>query len=295
MHVDERIGRRLKLRDLNIFLTVVNARSMSKAAIELAVSQPAVSRAIADMEQTLGVPLLDRNPHGVEPTLYGQSLIKRSIVVFDELRQSVKDLEFLADPTAGEIRIGCNVHLQPALVPAVIEKLNRRHPRIVFDVVQADLATLQRGLRDRNIELAIWRAHTLNSDEDMLSEVLCNDRPLVVAGPRNKWVRQQRIKLADLLEEPWILPPSHSVAGTLIDETFRSGGLNVPRTCVSSASMPVTMYLLAAGRFLTMLPDSMLRFSAKYTSLKVLPVKLPGSPRLVHCCQPETSDAQPSG
>src|SRR5262249_36611874 len=281
MRVNERIGRRLKLRDLSIFLTVVNERSMSKAAIELAVSQPAVSRAIADMEHTLGVPLLDRNPHGVEPTLYGQSLIKRSIVVFDELRQSVKDIEFLADPTAGEIRIGCNGPSAAGIVPAVIEKLNRRHPRIVFHVVQADLATLQRGLRARDIELAIWRAHTLNSDEDMLSEVLCNDRPLVVAGPRNKWVRQQRIKLADLLEEPWILPPSDSVAGTLIDETFRSGGLNVPRTCVSSASMPVTMYLLTAGRFLTILPDSMLRFSAKYTSLKVLPVKLPACPRLV--------------
>jgi DNA-binding transcriptional LysR family regulator len=281
MRVNERIGRRLKLRDLNIFLTVVNERSMSKAAIELAVSQPAVSRAIADMEHTLGVPLLDRNPHGVEPTQYGQSLMKRSIVVFDELQQSVKDIEFLADPTAGEIRIGCNGPSAAGIVPAVIEKLNRRHPRIVFHVVQADLATLQRGLRDRNIELAIWRGHTLNSDEDLLSEVLCNDRPLVVAGPRNKWVRPQRIKLADLLEEPWILPPSHSVAGMLIDETFRSGGLNVPRTCVSSASMPVTMYLLAAGRFLTMLPDSMLRFSAKYTSLKVVPVKLPASPRLV--------------
>src|SRR5262249_16851075 len=143
------------------------------------------------------------------------------------------------------------------------------------------LTTLQRGLRDRSIELAIWRAQTLNSDEDMLSEVLCNDRPLVVAGPKNKWARQQRIKLADLLEEPWILPPSDSVPATLIQDTFPFACLNVPRTCVSSASMPVTMYLLAAGRFLTMLPDSMLRFSAKYTSLKVLPVKLPASPRLV--------------
>src|SRR5436190_18135391 len=155
MRVNERIGRRLKLRDLNIFLTVVNERSMSKAAIELAVSQPAISRAIADMEHALGVPLLDRNPHGVEPTLYGRSLIKRSIVIFDELRQSVKDLEFLADPTVGEIRIGCNGPLAAGMVPAVIETFNRRHPRVLFHVVQADLPTLQRELRDRNIELAI--------------------------------------------------------------------------------------------------------------------------------------------
>src|SRR5215467_9528436 len=139
MRVNERIGRRLKLRDLNIFLTVVNERSMSKAAIELAVSQPAVSRAIADMEHTLGVPLLDRNPHGVEPTLYGQSLIKRSVVVFDELRQSVKDIEFLADPTAGEIHIGCTPPLAAGIMPAVIERLSRRYPRVLLRVMHADV------------------------------------------------------------------------------------------------------------------------------------------------------------
>lgn len=114
MQANDRIGRRLKLRDLNIFLAVARQRSMSRAATELAISQPAVSRAIADIEYTLGVPLLDRNPHGVEPTLYGRSLMKRGNVVFDELRQSVKEIEFLADPTAGEIRIGCTAPLDRA-------------------------------------------------------------------------------------------------------------------------------------------------------------------------------------
>src|SRR5258705_13649331 len=160
MQANNRIRRRLKLRDLNIFLVVAKEKSMSKAATELAISQPAVSRAIADMEYALGVPLLDRNPHGVEPTIYGRSLVKRSIVVFDELRQSVKEIEFLADPTAGEIRIGCNGPLAAGLVPAVIETFNRRHPRVLFHVVQADHPTLQRELRDRNIELALCRPRT---------------------------------------------------------------------------------------------------------------------------------------
>src|SRR4051795_3334470 len=106
MQLNDRIGRRLKLRDLNIFLVVAKESSMSKAAAELAMSQPSVSKSIADMEYTLGAPLLDRTPHGVEPTPYGQALMKRSIAVFDELRQSVKDIESLLDPTAGEVRIG---------------------------------------------------------------------------------------------------------------------------------------------------------------------------------------------
>src|SRR5438067_7541101 len=102
MQWEERIGRRLKLRDLHILLAVVQWGSMAKAAAELAISQPAVSKAIADMEYMLGLKLLDRTRRGIEPTIYGRSLIRRGLAVFDELRQGVKELEFLADPTAGE-------------------------------------------------------------------------------------------------------------------------------------------------------------------------------------------------
>ena len=102
-----RIGRRLRLRDLHILSTVVQWGSMAKAASGLAMSQPAVSEAIASLEAALGVRLLDRTPRGVEPTLYASALLKRGLVVFDELRQGIKEIEFLADPTAGEVRIGC--------------------------------------------------------------------------------------------------------------------------------------------------------------------------------------------
>jgi DNA-binding transcriptional LysR family regulator len=90
MKLNDRIGRRLRLRDLNIFLVVVKERSMSRAAVQLAISQPVVSKAIADMEYELGAPLLDRGRRGVEPTLYGRALIKRSVAAFDELRQGVR-------------------------------------------------------------------------------------------------------------------------------------------------------------------------------------------------------------
>ena len=65
-----------------------------------------MSKTIADLEHMLGVRLLDRTPRGVELTLYGRAPLKRSLAVFDELRQSVKEIEFLTDPTAGELRVG---------------------------------------------------------------------------------------------------------------------------------------------------------------------------------------------
>jgi DNA-binding transcriptional LysR family regulator len=275
MLLDDRIGRRLKLRDLNIFLAVVKDGSMSRAAAELAISQPAVSKAIAEMEHTLGAPLLDRTPYGVEPTLYGRALIKRSNVIFDELRQSVKDIEFLADPTAGEVRIGSTGPLAGGIVASVIERLNRRHPRISFQVVQADLNRLQHELRDRNVEFAIGRAPAPIADENMQSEVLFNDRLLVVAGPRNKWVRRRAIKLAELVNEPWVLPPSDSIATSLIADAFRASGLDLPRATVSADGGRLSTYLVASGRFLTMLPESMIRLSARHLPAKVLPVDIP--------------------
>ena len=104
-HWESRIGRRLKLRDIHILSTVVQWGSMAKAATHLAMSQPAVSQSIAELEATLGVRLLDRNARGVEPTLYAHALLKRGHVVFDELMQGVRDIDFLANPTVGEIRV----------------------------------------------------------------------------------------------------------------------------------------------------------------------------------------------
>ena len=103
-----------------------------------AVSQPAISKVVADLERAFGVRLLDRDRHGAEPTIYGKELLKHGIIVFDELRESVKAIEFLTDPTGGELRIGASNALAAGLIPAVISLLHRRHPRLTFHVAQAN-------------------------------------------------------------------------------------------------------------------------------------------------------------
>src|SRR5258707_10065520 len=106
MHPASHISRRLKLRHLNVLLAVAQWGNMARAAEHLAISQPAVSKAIADLENTLGVRLLDRRPQGLELTHYGRAFLKRSIAIFNDLGTSVTELESLADPTAGELRVG---------------------------------------------------------------------------------------------------------------------------------------------------------------------------------------------
>src|SRR5436305_11417371 len=128
---ESQIGRRLKLRDLHVFFTVVQHRSMAKAAQQLGVSQPAVSEVIADLEHALGVRLLDRTARGVQPTIYGGALLKRSVAAFDELKQGIRDIEFLSDPTAGEVRIAAPVIYAAGFVAAAIDRPTRRQPRVV--------------------------------------------------------------------------------------------------------------------------------------------------------------------
>ena len=279
MNLDDRVLRRLKLSDLRLFHAVVQWGGMAKAATHLSISQPAVSKAIAGLEHTLGVRLLERSPQGVEPTIYGRALLEGSIAVFDELKQSVKQIEFLSDPTAGELRIGCTEPLAAGFVPAVIEQLSRSCPRLDFHIITADPVTLtERELRQRKIDLAIAPTPGLHLDADIDVEILFDDRQLVMAATRSKWVRQRHIQLANLVREPWISPPPDSIIGASIAQAFRESGLEPPHAQMVSFSIPLCHHLLASGRFLIMLPVSMAHLG-KHLSLKVLRVEFPGIPR----------------
>lgn len=270
----DRIGGRVKLRDLHILMEVVQWGSMVKAANRLGVSPPVVSKTITDVERALGVPLLDRRANGVEPTAYGRALIKRGIVVFDELRQGMEDIEFLTDPTAGEVRIGSTEPLAAGIVPAIIEALNRKHPRVLFHVAQADFDTLKHQLRAREIDVVIGRPAEAIFEDDLDSEVLVNDRIVVVAGLKNRWASRRKIELSKLIGELWSLPPPGSIPQLAIEDAFRSAGVEVPRAVVSTPAFQVHTHLLASGRFLTMLPESVIHFSHKPMSVKMLPVDM---------------------
>ena len=152
----ERVLHRLKLSDLRLLQAVVQRGGMAKAAAHLNISQPAVSKAISGLERTLGVKLLDRLAGGVRPTIYGDALLRGNLYVFDDLKQSLRELEFIADASVGEISVGATEPGAAGFVPLVIDEFMQRWPRINVHVVTAipDLLA-DRELRGRTIELAI--------------------------------------------------------------------------------------------------------------------------------------------
>ena len=276
MQLSERLGRRMKLQDLHILMTVVQAGSMRKAAQRLNTVQPAISRSIAELEHTLGVRLLDRHRQGVVPTEYGCALLDCGVAVFDDLCQGIRNIEHLADPAAGEVRIGCLPILAATFVPIVVDRLSRRYPRIVFHLAAAYLETLHRDLHERTIDLVVARRLGPLAEDGRLDwEFLFDDLFVVVGGAQSPWVRRRRIELAELVKEPWVLPPPNGTFGSVAKEAFRARGLDTPRATVFAVSYEARLSLLLTGRYLSIFPASALRFPAGRSEFKTLPVELP--------------------
>jgi DNA-binding transcriptional LysR family regulator len=278
---DAQIGRRLRLRDLHAFFTVVQWGSMAKAAEHLGVSQPAISKVIGDLEHTLGVRLLDRTRRGVESTIYGNALLKRGLIAFDELKQSVRDIQYLADPTAGELRIGCADSIAATILRPIIDRFSEAYPAVVLrvDIVPSP-AIDDPGLRDRKYDLVLGRRPMkldVFSDE-LKVQILFQDHLVVVAGKRTIWARRRKIDLADLADQPWLLPPTETWTYGFVAEAFRARGLGMPKVSLMTFSLPLVMHFLASGSFITVLPNSVASFHSGNEILKILAVDFRPSP-----------------
>src|SRR3954447_5960465 len=140
---EHQIGRRIRLRDLQIFLAVTQHGSMAQAAADLGVSQPAVSGVIAELERTLGVPLFDRSTRGVKPTKYARAMMDRSVAAFDELKQGIRTLETLADPAAGELWIGCLESASASMLPPILHRFMQRYPRVIVHLARLSSPALE--------------------------------------------------------------------------------------------------------------------------------------------------------
>ena len=246
---------------------------MAKAANLLAISQPAVSKAIGDLERMLGVPMFDRTAKGVEPTNYGRALIKWASAAFDDIRQGVKEIEFLSDPGSGQLRIGATEPMIAGILPVILDRLSRQFPKMGFQVVPYGARAQQyRDLHERRIDLTLGRTLDPTSDE-FRTEVLFDEPLFVVASTKNPWTRRRTLSLSELADASWTLPRLDTVVGQMIAEAFQNNGLKVPESGITCNSIQMHSSLLKTGKYLAMLPTSLLRFG-DLGSVKVLPVDL---------------------
>jgi DNA-binding transcriptional LysR family regulator len=278
---ENRISRRLRFRDLQVFFAVVQCGSMAKAAHELGVTQPAVSEVVAGLEDAFGVRLFDRSPHGVEPTVYGRALLKRGVAAFDELRQGIRDIESLVDPTKGEVRIGCVDSLAGGLLAPFVQKFCRRYPGVVITIEPFQLPTLELPeLHARKVDAVVSRLSKPQADDpfcdDLDVEILFEDEAIVAAGADSRWARRRKITMVDLRDASWVGTSRDTLTRTLLDRAHQNANLPPPAMRVTTYSVQLRAHLLATGDFLAAMPKSMLKLNDECRKLKQLPIRLPG-------------------
>ena len=287
IHWESRIGRRVRLRDLHILFAVVEHGSMAKAGAQLGMSQSAVSQAIAALEQALEVPLLDRTPRGVELTPYGGALMRRGEAAFDELRAGIKDIEFLNDPRLGEVRIACTESIAAGVLPSVIERFSTRYPKVRLNVFQiTPYLTGFTALHDRKADVVLTLPTTPfegELTEDLQAEIWFHDRICLAAAVESPWARRRKVRLADLVDAALISPASDTPGGAAVVAAFRAAGLPGSEARVTTFSVHLRNILSMRGRFVAVLPASILRFNPGVYSLKELPLDypLPQPPALI--------------
>jgi len=271
----ERLPRRLKMGELRVFVAVLEHRSFRKAAAVLHLTQPAVTKAIAGMEEMLEVKLFDRRVDGVEPTVHGISFAPHAVAIFGELRSAAQGLAIVSSGAQGTLHIGTVPMPGVPFLPIAIRRLVDAHPQIFVSVVEARETDLAERLRKREIELAIFRSALFNPGDDLHVEALFEERLCVLASKDHPLATQDNVTWRDLLDYPWVLPPADSFFFHHIRRSLDQLGIALPRHAVESISINFQYGMVLHGSMLSFGLRSQFAFSPERNFLVQLPIDLP--------------------
>lgn len=273
--------RRVTLRELRLLLAVARSGSILQAALEVGLTQPAVSKAIKDLEALLGVRLFDRGNRGVEPTPQGRIVLARAAAMFEELRQAVDELALLSGAAAGEILIGGT----PAMCGGLLQHAIRTFPPTDgasasgagphYHVVEMEAEGLATEVRNRNVDFAIGRNPAPDGSSDLSFELLFSDRLQVVVGNNHPLAKRRSLSAEEAAAQRWVLPPAKSAVSRQVYAAFAHLGASLKPPVVTTMSMLLRCDLLASGAYLTVLHGSLLHFGRIAEGLRILPIALP--------------------
>ena len=277
----QRLPRHLKMSELRVFLAVLEHGSFRKAAAVVHLTQPAVTKTISGLEETLGAKLFNRNDNGVEPTVHGLSFAPRAKAIFDELRRAAQDLAMVSSGAQGTLRIGSVPMPAIPFLPIAIKRLVDVHPGIFVSVLEARESELEDRLRKRDIELAILRLSLLDPGDDLQVTTLFEEKLCVVASKDHPLAARKHLTWPELLEERWVMPPPDCIFFEHVLRTLGELGLALPRHVVESFSIHIQYGMVLHGAMLSFGMRSQFEFAPDKNLLVRLPVELPSIARAV--------------
>jgi LysR family transcriptional regulator, regulator for genes of the gallate degradation pathway len=254
------IERRVTMTQLRAFIAVESTSSYAMAAQQIELSQPAVHRAVRELQQFIGTQLLVRVGRSVRPTDTASRFVRFVRLMFSELRTGVEEVEALAVGDGGRIELGTLPMARAVFIPELLTLFMAAHPAATVRVVEAPYGELLSALRQGDIDVFIGGAlRDPAPASDIVQEVLFDDEQVIVGNAQHPLRRRKRLSPADLLRFPWIIP-SHGVPmRTNWERMFRHQGLEPPPVRIECGSMLITRGLMLNGDWLTLLSRDQIR------------------------------------
>jgi DNA-binding transcriptional LysR family regulator len=271
----QRLPRHLKMSELRIFVAVLEHRSFRKAAAVLHLTQPAVTKAIAGLESTLGFKLFDRVASGIEPTVHGRSFAPRAIAIFDELRRAAQELTLVSSGAKGALRVGTVPMPAIPFLPVAVNRLIDAHAGIFVAVVEERETELLDRLRKRDIEVAILRLSLIEPGDDMQVAPLFDEKLCVIAAKDHPLATRQRLEWPDLLEQRWVMPPADCYFYAHVQRTLDRLGMRMPAQMVETFSVQMQFSMVLHAGMLGFGMRSQYVFAPGKEFLVRLPFELP--------------------
>jgi len=265
---------RLKTRQIVLLAHLDEERSVLRAAEAAGMTQPAASKLLGELEDALGVRLFERHARGVQPTWYGEILVRHARSVLAELSRAQEEIAALKSGLAGKVSIGTVVTPGTGLVPMAVAMLKQKHPRIVVGIELDHSDVLVRRLLEGELDMAVARISDLPGANELGFEPLEDEPQSVIARARHPYARRRNLDVKDLAQLGWILPPVGTVLRERLHAMFRERGLDLPKDVVETSSLLVVITLLSITDMVVSLPREAVEPYCKAGVLTVLPIDL---------------------
>lgn len=272
--LDPYLPLRLKTRQLALLMHLDDRRSILRAAEAANMTQPAASKLLAELEDTLGVALFVRHARGVEPTRYGDVLVRHARNALMELRQAQEEIADLKAGVTGHASIGTVVTSATSLVPMAVAELKAKSPRILVNIEMDFSEVLVRQLLAGKLDIVVARIYHPEGLAELEFEPFGEEPHAMYARASHPLVRKRGLGLTDLVGQTWVLPPRGNVLRDRLTVLFLEERLELPKQVVETASLPVIISLLQLSEMVSALPSEVVRPYCESGVLKRLPIKL---------------------
>lgn len=265
---------RLSPRQLSLLVHLDEKRSVLHAAAAAHLTQPAASKFLIGLEAALGVALFTRHARGIEPTPYGEILVRHARGALAELRQAHEELAAARSGLTGEVSIGTTVTSATNLVPMAVTAVKKAFPRIRVTIDLDFSEALVRRLLAREFDIVIARLHHSPGAEELDFEILAEEPHGIAARVDHRLARKRGLALRDLVHQTWIIPPPGNVMRDRLTQLFLEKRLDLPHQVVETAALPIITSLLRMSEMVAPLPTEVVRPYFEAGILTVLPLSL---------------------